>query len=269
MIPKLIHYCWFGRNPKHKLEKKCIASWKKFCPDYQIIEWNEDNYDLASAPLFVRQAIEAKKWAFATDYIRLKVVYEYGGIYMDTDVELVKPLDSLLDNKVYFGLQYSGLILSIASGLGFGAEKHTELLRELMARYESEPFLLPNGEKNMTTNSSKDTAVFQKYGLILEDREQFLMDVIHIYPTEYFNPIHWGEKKPNLTEKTISIHWYSASWWDNANIRRILGSGKAYRIAMFILHIPNRIMLTILGREAYESMKKGLRNSINRLRGKQ
>ena len=268
MIPKIIHYCWFGRNPKHKLEKKCIASWKKFCPDYQIIEWNEDNYDLASAPLFVRQAIEAKKWAFATDYIRLKVVYEYGGIYMDTDVELIKPLDSLLDNKLYFGLQHSNSFISVATGLGFGAEKHTEFLRELMAVYESEPFLLPNSEKNITPNTAKEKTVFQKYGLMLEDREQFLMDVIHIYSSEYFNPIHWGEKKPNLTEKTISIHWYSASWWDNANIRRILGSGKAYRIAMFILHIPNRIMLTILGREAYESMKKVLKLGMGRLRGK-
>lgn len=148
MIPKIIHYCWFGRNPKRKLERKCIESWKKFCPDYQIIEWNEDNYDLESAPMFVRQAIEAKKWAFATDYIRLKVIFEYGGVYMDTDVELVKPLDSVLDNTVYFGLQYSNsIIMSINSGLGFGTEKHTGFQHELMAIYESESFLLSNGEK--------------------------------------------------------------------------------------------------------------------------
>lgn len=269
MIPKLIHYCWFGRNPKHKLEKKCIASWKKFCPDYQIIEWNEDNYDLASAPLFVIQAIEAKKWAFATDYIRLKVVYEYGGIYMDTDVELVKPLDLLLDNKMYFGLQYSNSIISVASGLGFGAEKHTEFLRELMAIYESEPFLQSNGEKNMAPNTAKDTAVFQKHGLILEDREQLLMNSIHIYPTEYFNPLHWGKNKPNLTEKTISIHWSAVSWWDNASVRRVFGYGKMYRLVMFFLHLPNKIMLMILGREAYESMKKGLKHGMSRLQGKQ
>lgn len=259
MIPKIIHYCWFGRNPKHKLEKKCIASWKRFCPDYQIIEWNEDNYDLASAPLFVRQAIEAKKWAFATDYIRLKVVYEYGGIYMDTDVELVKPLDSLLDNKTYYGLQHSNSIISVASGLGFGAEKHTAFLCELMTLYESEPFLLPNGEINITTNSAKETAVFQKYGLILEDREQLLTEGIHIYPTEYFNPIHWGEKKPKMTEKTVSIHWNAVSWWDNAGLRRVLGTGKAYRAAMLILHLPSHIMLAILGREQYERMKKALK----------
>ncbi len=268
MVPKLIHYCWFGRKPKPKLAQKCIASWKKHCPDYQIIEWNENNYDLASAPLFVRQAIKAKKWAFATDYIRLKVVYEYGGIYMDTDVELVKPLDSLLDNKVYFGLQYSNSIISVASGLGFGAEKNTEFLRELMAIYESESFLLSNGEINMITNSRKDTTVFQKYGLIPEDREQLLGDVIHIYPTEYFNPIHWGEKKPNLTERTVSIHWSAHSWWDNGNIHRLFGDGKAYRTAMFLLRLPNRIMLVILGREAYENMKKIVKCGTGRLRDK-
>ena len=88
MIPKTIHYCWFSCNPKPKLAEKCIKSWKKHCPDYEIIEWNEDNFDLSTAPLYVRQAYEAKKWAFVTDYVRLKLVYDYGGIYMDTDVEL-------------------------------------------------------------------------------------------------------------------------------------------------------------------------------------
>ena len=268
MIPRIIHYCWFGRNPKHKLEKKCIASWKRFCPDYQIIEWNEDNYDLASAPLFVRQAIQAKKWAFATDYIRLKVVYDYGGIYMDTDVELIKPLDALLENKAYFGLMYLKPNIFIASGLGFGAEKHTRCLIELMSIYESEPFLLSNGEKNMATNTAKETNFFQKYGLMREDREQLLADAIHVYPTEYFNPIHWGEKKPHLTARTVSIHWGTHSWWDNANIQRVFGAGKTYQIVMFILRLPNRIMLMILGREAYENMKKVIKHFADSLRGK-
>ena len=95
MIPKVIHYCWFGGNPKPKLAEKCIKSWKKYCPDYEIIEWNEDNFDISAAPLYVRQAYEAKKWAFVTDYVRLEVVYNHGGVYLDTDVELLKSLDSL------------------------------------------------------------------------------------------------------------------------------------------------------------------------------
>lgn len=105
MIPKKIHYCWFGGAPKTKLGMKCIKSWKKHCPDYEIIEWNEDNFDFSEAPLYVRQAYEAKKWAFVTDYVRLKVVYDNGGIYMDTDVKLKKILDPLLTNSAYFGFE--------------------------------------------------------------------------------------------------------------------------------------------------------------------
>lgn len=104
-IPKVIHYCWFGHDPKPKLAEKCIKSWKKKCPDYKIIEWNEENFDISACPLYVRQAYEAKKWAFVTDYVRLKVVYEHGGIYLDTDVELKKNLDFLLNHKAYFGFE--------------------------------------------------------------------------------------------------------------------------------------------------------------------
>ena len=118
MIPKIIHYCWFGYGPKPKLAEKCIRSWKKYCPDYQIIEWNENNFDISACPLYVRQAYEARKWAFVTDYVRLKVIYENGGIYMDTDVELKKNLDNLLPYNAYFGFENYWVI---ATGLGFGA----------------------------------------------------------------------------------------------------------------------------------------------------
>ena len=101
MIPKVIHYCWFGGGKKPKLAKKCISSWKTYCPGYKLIEWNESNYDLSSAPQFVREAAEAKKWAFVSDYVRLQVVYQYGGIYLDTDVELLRNIDFLLDQTGY------------------------------------------------------------------------------------------------------------------------------------------------------------------------
>ncbi len=120
MIPKTIHYCWFGRNPKPKLAEKCIRSWKRRCPDYEIIEWNEDNYDISSAPLFVRQAYEKKKWGFVPDYIRLDLINRFGGIYLDTDVEVLKRLDCFLENKSFFGLENNKYV---ALGLGFGAEK--------------------------------------------------------------------------------------------------------------------------------------------------
>lgn len=126
LLPKTIHYCWFGNNEKPKLFYKCYKSWKRFCPDYEIIEWNESNIDISSCPLYVQQAFEEKKWAFVTDYIRLKIIYENGGIYLDTDVELLKPLDDLLVYNAYFGFEDEK---HINTGLGFGAAKGFELLK--------------------------------------------------------------------------------------------------------------------------------------------
>ena len=209
MIPKVIHYCWFGRNPKPKLAEKCIRSWKKYCPDYEIHEWNEDNYDLNSAPLYVRQAYEAKKWAFVTDYVRLQVVYEHGGIYMDTDVELVKPLDMLLQNHVYFGFEDNAYI---ATGLGFGAEKGAAIVKEMMDDYQDIPFLLPNGTYDTMTCPARNTSVFLKYGMVQDGSRQVLEGGILILPSIYLCPIDYDTKTRRHSPDTISIHWFDASW---------------------------------------------------------
>ena len=137
MIPKKIHYCWFGGNSLSSEVRECIASWRQFCPDYEIIEWNEKNFDV-DCIRYTADAYRDRRWAYVTDYARLKIVYEQGGIYLDTDVELLRPLDPLLENKVYFGMQRAG---EVATGLGFGAEAGAELLRRLMAGYESRPAL--------------------------------------------------------------------------------------------------------------------------------
>ncbi len=117
MIPKKIHYCWFGGNSLSSEVRECIASWRRFCPDYEIIEWNEKNFDV-DCIRYTADAYRDRRWAYVTDYARLKIVYEQGGIYLDTDVELLRPLDPLLENKVYFGMQRAG---EVATGLGFGA----------------------------------------------------------------------------------------------------------------------------------------------------
>lgn len=114
MIPKIIHYCWFGGGPKPKSVEKYIRSWKKYCSDYEIIEWNEDNFDISSSPLYVKQAYAAKKWAFVSDYARLKVVFECGGIYFDTDVQVIKNIDTLLQYDTFFGFENCGVIPRIA-----------------------------------------------------------------------------------------------------------------------------------------------------------
>ena len=131
MIPKKIHYCWFGGNAKPDSVQKCINSWKRFCPDYEIIEWNESNFDIHCMP-FVEQAIESKKYAFASDVARLMVVYENGGLYFDTDVEVVRNFDDLLENKAFLGFENNEYV---ASGLGFGSEADVEFFKRHIDAY--------------------------------------------------------------------------------------------------------------------------------------
>ena len=162
MIPKVIHYCWFGKSEKPESVKKCIASWRKFCPDYKIIEWNEDNFDLNCIP-FVQQAYQKKKWAFVTDYARLKIIYENGGIYFDTDVELLRNIDKLLLLKGFMGTEDGGFI---NTGLGFGAVKNHPMLKKLMEDYLSLSFPEDDQEIAKITCPILTTAKFEKYGYI-------------------------------------------------------------------------------------------------------
>ena len=153
MIPKVIHYCWFGGNPLPEEAKRCIESWKKYCPDYKIIEWNENNYDVNSNE-YMKAAYKEKKWAFVSDYARIDVVYKYGGIYMDTDVELVKELDSFLNDRMYCGWEMRDPLLdklgrsyenSVAFGLGFGAEKGHPALKKILDLYDRISFYNEDG----------------------------------------------------------------------------------------------------------------------------
>lgn len=249
MIQKVIHYCWFGGAKKTKLVKKCIKSWTKFCPDYCIIEWNESNYDLRTAPLFVQQAAEAKKWAFVSDYVRLKVVYEHGGIYLDTDVEIVRNMDFLLNQPAYFGFEFTNLI---NTGLGFGAIKGFEFLRELMRVYEDIP-LLSDGEDDYTACPERDTDIFVLHGLKKNGEEQFLDKTIHIYPSEYFCPGRWrGMMK--ITPNTVSVHWYASSW----HTKQMLMESRKKQQKIIISHYlkyANHLGFTLLGKEKCEQIK--------------
>ena len=208
-IPKVIHYCWFGGNEIPEHDRKCIESWKKFCPDYEIIQWNEENYDLNKAPLYVRQAYEAKKWAFVTDYVRLEVVYDHGGIYMDTDVELLKNLDSLLDCNAYFGFEDGR---NIATGLGFGAAQRCPVLKDMMADYEDIPFVRPDGSMDMKPCPQRNTEVLLRRGLQQDDSRQVLDGGILILPTAYMCPMSYADGKIRLGKNAYSIHHYHDSW---------------------------------------------------------
>lgn len=247
MIPKTIHYCWFGRNPKPKLAKKCIKSWKKYCPDYTIIEWNEDNYDISAAPLYVRQAYDAKKWAFVTDYVRLDVIYRSGGIYLDTDVEVLRSLDPFLSNKVYFGLENAQYV---ATGLGFGAEKGSPILAEMMADYQDIPFILPDGSFDQVTCPVRNTNVLMHHGFQSSGLEQLLDDTIHIYPKPFFNPWNVKEARFEFEKDTASIHWYSGSWCPDESKNHIQNALKRERINRF-KHLTKKI----IGNRIYSALK--------------
>lgn len=251
MIPKKIHYCWFGRNEKPKLFEKCYKSWKKYCPDYEIIEWNEDNFDLSACPLYVRQAYEAKKWAFVTDYVRLKVVYDNGGIYLDTDVELKKNLDFLLDNKAFFGFERGKYI---ATGLGFGAEKDTEILLEIMQDYDDISFIKDDGSFDTLSCPRRNTIIFLAHGLQQNDKKQFIDGNILILPTACLCPLDYETGKMIHSKDTIAIHWFSASWLGLTTGETIVERVRTEKIDK-LRHLPNKMVMNLLGTNNYEKLK--------------
>ncbi len=215
MIPKVIHYCWFGGNALGEKEKACIQSWKKFCPDFQIIEWNESNCDLQINE-FVKQASERNAYAFLSDYFRIKVVNEQGGIYLDTDVELIKPLDDLLCNELYMGIEKNeeSDIHAVASGLGFGSVKNHPVLDKLLQVYDKLTFVDENGVEKKVACPQLETEVLKEFGF--EERKNQLQrfNGITVYPSEYFAPKSYIKGDITITDNTYSVHHYSMNWMD-------------------------------------------------------
>ena len=211
-IPKVIHYCWFGGNPLPKDVKRCIKSWKKFCPDYQIIEWNESNFDCAQN-LYAKQAMECKKWAFVSDYARLKIVYEQGGIYLDTDVELIRPLDDLLDFEAFFGFENNldKKEKEVATGLGFGAQKGNVVVKAMLEDYEGISLLQEDGSFDKMPCPERNTQALLRLGIRPDGSRQTVAGA-EIFPAEYFCPIEFQSNQRNITKNTYSIHHYQGSW---------------------------------------------------------
>lgn len=259
MIPKVIHYCWFGGGEKGKLLQKCIKSWSKICPQYQIVEWNEDTFDISSAPEYVRLAYAERKWAYVADYVRLKVVYDHGGIYMDTDVELLKPLDDLLGYSAYFGFETNE---TINTGLGFGATKGLPLLLEMMQQYEGRSFDYEKGQ--YLTCPLIDTAVFVNHGLKKDGTKQLLNGNILVLPTEYLCPKSLLTEWITKTENTISIHHFSTSWFSEEqrkNHKKAVRQARwATRSAKF-RSFPKRLGRLLLGSKRYEKLKARIKEN--------
>ena len=207
MIPKKIHYCWFGGNPLPKLAIKCIESWKKFLPEYEIIEWNESNYDVHKIP-YISQAYNAKKYAFVSDYARFDILYEHGGLYFDTDVEVIKSMDKIIEQGAFAGVEFPG---KLNTGLGLASPAASPIYKEILDSYKASSFIKENGQNDLTTVVTRVSDIFKKYGFTDENKIQKIADVT-IYPVEYFCPKDYETGEINITENTYSIHHYDASW---------------------------------------------------------
>lgn len=256
MIPKVIHYCWFGHGKMSPLMKKCLKSWKKYCPDYQIIEWNEDNFDINST-IWTKQAYEVKKWAFVADYVRLKVLYEYGGIYMDTDIELKKPLDRFLQHRGFSGFETPK---QIQTGI-IGAVPRHKMVKEWMGHYDNKQYVI-DGQMNWEPNVKFMTEKLECYGLKLNDTYQEINDIA-IYPQTFFCPLSIVSIENCISKDTYAIHHFTSTWRtekalkDFARVRR--HQRKWYRFFEWLRYVPNRIIRFILGDDFIDNMKKKLK----------
>ena len=259
MIPKKIHYCWFGGNPLPDDALRCIESWKKFCPDYEIKEWNESNFDLDCCP-YVREAYDSRKFAFVSDVARLYALYTEGGIYMDTDVEVLKSLDDFLKYDGVSGFESS---TQIATGLMASRDLHP-LVKEWLDEYKGIHFEREDGSLDLTTNVTRITNSCLRYGFVPDGTLQTVRDFT-FFPSEYFCPKDCSTGKINITENTVAIHHFAGSWVEPyykelnlrlSSIRRRFGTNFFSRILEIIYASCYRIKRTGL-KNAFRHYLKG------------
>lgn len=249
MIPKIIHYCWFGKGEMPEISHRCINSWKQNLPEYEVKVWNENNFDI-NANRYVKEAYEAKKYAFVSDYARFYILYHYGGIYLDTDVEVLKSLDKFLDNEAFMGFEDGE---NVAPGLIIGAKKGNSLLKEMLDSYSERKFILKDGSYNLTTVVKYTTDILLDHGLV-SNNEQQVIEGMMIYPRTYFCPIDINNNRNEFTDDTHTVHHFSASWlteeerikgkrniWLKNKITKIFGD-KVFR---YILKLRNILLRKI------------------------
>lgn len=207
MIPKKIHYMWFGGNPLPESTKKYIDSWRKFCPDYEIKEWNESNFDIHCCK-YVEEAYKAKKWAFVSDYARFFALFTEGGIYLDTDMEMVRSFDPLLKHKAFYGFASKGLTLPV-----FGSEANTSFIASMLDNYHNRSFVKPDGSYDTLPLDVPALQILKdKYGLIENYQYQELQDGTAIYPKEFFYSTNAETGKITYYPELFCVHYADASW---------------------------------------------------------
>lgn len=253
-IPKVIHYCWFGDKPIPESVSKCISSWEKHCPEYEIRKWSEKDIDI-SINQYTQQAYTAKAWGFVPDYLRLWIIYNYGGIYLDTDVQVIRSFDPLLNHNAFAGMEEPEYV---ALGLGFGAEAGNEFIKEHMQQYDALSFINKDGSYNKTPSPHYTTALLKEHGFIPGKVEIQNLDNVVIYPPEYFCPKEFSTGITRITRNTFSIHQFDASWYSEEEQKMKHERWHKAR-KDYIAHIPNRVLRRILGDIEYEKLKRLLR----------
>lgn len=206
-IPKTIHYCWFGGKEKPEIVKKCINSWRIYLSDYEMIEWNEENFNLTMNP-YVQEAYESKKFAFVSDYVRVHALYHYGGIYLDTDVEVFKPFDDFLHHESFWGFEQGNYIATST----IGAAKENPLIKKFFDFYKGKHFIREDGTSNELTNVFIITKILENLGL---ERNGEYQDIDHIgvfYPQNYFSPYDYINCRTFKNENTYAMHHFYKSW---------------------------------------------------------
>lgn len=224
LIPKKIHYCWFSENPIQDSLQKCIDSWKEKCPDYEIICWNEKNYDVNKRK-YTAEAFANKKYGFVSDVARFDILYEHGGIYLDTDVELLKCLDEMLYQEAFIGTEKWG---NINSGGGCGAVPHHPMIKNLMQQRENAPFVNEDGSFNLDTNGIYETGVFLERGFAVKNETQVINNMT-VYPPLVFHPLDYITCEQNRVPETVSVHYFSGTWMDAKEKKNRIDTQDEYR----------------------------------------
>ena len=209
-IPRVIHYCWFGGKPLPREAEKCLDSWRRHMPGCELRRWDESNYRPDAVP-FTAEAARQGLWAFVSDYARFDILFNHGGIYLDTDVELVASLDPLLKHGAYMGWERTSTSLGVNSGLGMAAPAGMEIFAEVLADYAERPFADAKGNRLAGTVVTVVTDLLLRHGLVLADTEQKVAGLT-VYPSEYFNPLDDLTGRLNIGPQTYSIHHFAKTW---------------------------------------------------------